>query len=305
VTPPSHPDAVAPERSRWVSSNGVRLRVHEWGDPQATPLLLCHGMFDHGRGFDLLAPRLAERFHVLALDARGHGESGWADSYMWPIDVLDIVNVLGELGRPAHLLGHSKGGGQAQDAALMAPERVIKLVNLDGFGPPDEEGFKGPGELEGDELSIPQRCARYLDSQRKAHERVDWRAYPSFDALVERRGQQNPRLPRAWLRYFVYHAARESEDGWRWRADPLFSTGDFGPFKAAWIGPAWKHLRVPLLAVIGGVPDVWGPIPEDVLAGRLADVPLLERATVKGAGHFIHMEEPAETASLVLDFLAS
>ena len=36
--------------------------MHEWGDPQATPILLCHGMFDHARGFDLLAPRLAERF---------------------------------------------------------------------------------------------------------------------------------------------------------------------------------------------------------------------------------------------------
>ena len=108
-----------------------------------------------------------------------------------------------------------------------------------------------------------------------------------------------------WLRYFVYHAARESEDGWRWRADPNFAASGFGPFKAAWIGPEWKHLQSPLLAIIGGIADVWGPIPEETLAERLANVPELERATVEDAGHFIHMEQPAASAKLMLDFLAA
>ena len=305
MVPPSHAEAVAPERSRWISSNGVRLRVHEWGDPQAVPILLCHGMFDHGRGFDLVAPRLAEHFRVLALDARGHGDSGWADSYPWPMDVFDIVNVLRELGRPAHLLGHSKGGGQVMDAALAAPEWVIKLVNLDGFGPPDEDGFDPPNGPDTRALTVAEQCGAFLDRRRTASQRADWKAYGSFDALVERRGQQNPRLAEIedWLRYFVYLAARESKDGWRWKADPHFAAGGFGPFKAAWIGPQWKHLRSPLLAVIGGIADTWGPIPEETLAERLSHVPELERATVEGAGHFIHMEQPAETARLILDFL--
>jgi pimeloyl-ACP methyl ester carboxylesterase len=303
---PTHPEAVAPERNRWISSNGVRLHVHEWGDPQAVPILLCHGMFDHSRGFDLIAPLLAQRFRVLALDARGHGDSGWADSYLWPMDVLDIVNVLRDLGRPAHVLGHSKGGGQVMDAALVAPEAVIKLVNLDGFGPPDD-GFEPPSGPDTRALGVAEQCGRFLDRRRTASQRKDWKAYASFDALVERRGEQNPRLAEIeeWLRYFVYLAARESEDGWRWKADPHFSSGGFGPFKADWIGPEWKHLRSPLLAVIGGIPDTWGPIPEETLAERLSNVPELERATVEDAGHFIHMEQPVETARLILDFLDS
>ena len=127
------------------------------------------------------------------------------------------------------------------------------------------------------------------------------------DALVERRGQQNPRLALddRWLRYFVYQAARECEDGWRWKADPNFGSGGFGPFKAAWIGPDWKHLQSPLLAVIGGIQDSWGPIPEETLAPRLAHVPELERATVVNAGHFIHMERPTETARLIIDFVSA
>ena len=91
---PEYPGAVAPERSHTVESLGVPLRVHEWGDPAAPAVLMCHGMFDHGRGFDTLAPRLAHRFRVLALDARGHGDSGWADAYLWPADLVDIANVL-------------------------------------------------------------------------------------------------------------------------------------------------------------------------------------------------------------------
>jgi pimeloyl-ACP methyl ester carboxylesterase len=303
MTEPFHPDAVAPERRRWIESNGARLCIHEWGDPGAPPLLLGHGMFDHGRGFDLLAPHLASRFRVLALDARGHGDSGWVDSYIWPMDVLDIVNLLREIGRPAHLVGHSKGGGQVTDAAVIAPERVRKVVNIDGFGPPDDRGFGPPGAPDLSRLSTAQRCGLYLDRRREADRRHEWRPYPSLDELVKRRGEQNPRLEKRWLRYFVYHGSRESEDGWRWKADPHTVAGGFGPFKPEWIGTGWKQLRVPMLAVIGSVSDTWGPLPEPLLWQRLQHVKQLESATIEGSGHFVHMERPAETARLLLDYL--
>ena len=125
---PSYPGAVAPERSRTFVSSGLRLRLREWGDPARAPVVLCHGMFDHGRGFDLLAPRLAERFRVIAIDARGHGDSEWADAYLWASDLLDLANVLASLGRPAHLIGHSRGGGQATDTAARCPELVGKRI---------------------------------------------------------------------------------------------------------------------------------------------------------------------------------
>ena len=305
MTEYSYPDAVAPERGRWIESNGVRLRVHEWGDPTAPPLLLCHGMFDHSRGFDLLAPRLASHFHVLALDARGHGESDWVDTYVWPLDVFDIISVLREIGRPTHLVGHSKGGGQATDAAVLAPGRVRKVVNIDGFGPPDGGGFEQPGAPDLEAMSGPDRCGLYLDRRRGADQRLEWRPYASLEDLVDRRSKQNPRLDRDWLRYFVYHGARESKDGWRWKADPQTVAGGFGPWKPQWIGPGWRRLQAPMLAVIGSMPDTWGPLPEEMLSQRLAYVARLERATVEGSGHFAQMEQPAQTAGLILDFLGS
>jgi len=79
----------------------------------------------------------------------------------------------------------------------------------------------------------------------------------------------------------------------------------FGPWRPEWIGPGWAALRAPMLAVIGSEPDTWGPLPEHVLAERLAHVKQLERCTIQGAGHFVHIERPRQTASAILDFLVS
>lgn len=300
MTEPSYPGAVAPERSRTLVSSGLRLRLREWGDPARAPVVLCHGMFDHGRGFDLLAPRLAERFRVIAIDARGHGDSEWADAYLWASDLIDLANVLASLGRPAHLIGHSRGGGQATDTAARCPELVRQLVNLDGFGPPPE-GFEMPGQ-EGPPKTPPERLAAFLDWRRRAAAHVERRAYPSLDHLVEHRRLQNPRLSREWLRYFQYHGARETERGWTLKVDPHAGRGA-GPWSPDWIAPGWRALRSPLLAVIGSEQDTWGPLPEAILAERLAVVPKLQRGVVQDAGHFMHIEQPERTAALILDFL--
>ena len=295
---PLYPDAVAPERREFFVSDGVRLRVDEWGDPAAPPLVLLHGAFDHGRGFDLLAPHLAQRYRVLALTSRGHGDSDWVDFYAWPSDVTDAVNLLRSLGRPAHLVGHSRGGGQAMDVAAWAPECVRRLVNIDGFGPPPE-GFGPPG-AKPDTRPTPARFADYLDRRRNAVGR-SWRPYPSLDDLVERRRMQNPRLARDWLRYFLFHGARETEAGWVWKTDPEFAHG-FGPWRPEWIAPGWTRLRVPLLAVTGSEPDTWR-LPDAIVEERLSFVADVERAAVAEAGHFVHMERPRETADLLLGFL--
>lgn len=296
---PTYPGAVPPERSRDLESMGIRLRLHEWGDPARAPVLLAHGMFDHARGFDTLAPLLATRFRVVALDARGHGDSAWADAYSWAADLTDLANVLRSLGRPAHLVGHSKGGGQVTDVASQYPELVRQVVNMDGFGP-GAEGFQRPG-MPADTRSPPERFAEVLDRWRGGEERA-WRAYPSLDDLVARRGRLNPRLSGEWLRYFLFHAARPVEGGFRWKVDPA-AAGGFGPFKPEWIAPYWRRLRAPLLALIGSEPDTWGPLPEDLLRERLSHVPRLERATIEGAGHFMHMERPRETSERILSWL--
>ncbi|MGH7788552.1 MAG: alpha/beta fold hydrolase [Candidatus Binatia bacterium] len=294
MSAPTYPGAVEPARQGFVDSGGVRIRVVEWGDAQAPPLLLCHGYWDHARSFALLAPLLADRYRVVALDARGHGDSDRAGNYTWATHVLDIVAVLSWIGAPAHLIGHSFGGGQVVDAACAAGDRARKVVNIDGFGPPPFT----PEELAG----TTARLSTFLDQRRAATQRPDWRPYASLDQLIERRRAQNPLLTLEWLRYFVFHAARQADDGWRWKADPLLAH-NAGPWVPEWIGLGYARLQHPMLAVIGSVQDTWGPLPESILGPRLAGVRRLERATVEGAGHFVHIERPRETAALIRDYL--
>jgi pimeloyl-ACP methyl ester carboxylesterase len=295
MQPPTYPGAVEPERQRTLESVGLRLNLLEWGDPAATPLVMCHGMFDHGRSFATLAPLLAGRYRTIAVDARGHGESEWADAYNWPLDVADIVAVVRSLGRPCYLLGHSKGGGQVTDAACIESSLVLKVINIDGFGPPP---------FGDDPEKLPEDFAQYLDGRRRRGAQHAWRPYAGLDDLIERRKQQNPRLTREWLRYFLYHGARESEDGWRWKCDPLMGDG-FGPWRPDWIGPSYARLLAPMLAITGCEKDTWGPLPEEILAERLSHVRRLQRCTIEGAGHFVHIERPAETAAAIRDFLGS
>ena len=299
MTPPTFPGAVAPERTRRFVSGGLSLCLREWGDPAAAPLVLSHGMFDHGRGFDLLAPHLAERFRVIAIDARGHGDSDWADAYAWGCDVIDVVHVLRSLDQPAHLLGHSRGGGLMTDTAARCPELVRQLVNMDGFGPPPG-GFRFPGEEPA--RTPPEELASFLDWRRRANAHRERRAYATLDDLAEHRRRQNPRLSLEWLRYFQYHGARETDRGWTLKVDPHAGRG-VGPWNPDWIGPGWRSLRAPMLAIIGSEQDTWGPLPEEVLAERLANVPHLDRGVVADAGHFMHIEQPERTARLLLDYL--
>jgi len=291
---PTFPGAVEPERERFVESLGLRIHVVEWGDPAAPPVLLCHGFWDHARSFATLAPLLAERFRVAAMDGSGHGDSDWAGAYMWAGHIHDVVAVLGSFGAPAHLVGHSMGGGHVTDAARTAPELVRQVVNIDGFGPPPLT----PAE----EAQVAERFTGFLDQRRAAASRLDWRPYPSLDHLIERRRAQNPRLTPAWLRYFVFHAARETAAGWCWKADPLLAHG-FGPWRPDWIAPGYARLRAPMLAVVGSEDDTWGPLPDAIIGPRLAGVARLERATIAGAGHFVHVERPRETARAILDYL--
>jgi pimeloyl-ACP methyl ester carboxylesterase len=297
----TYPGAVAPERNRTLTSLGLRLHVAEWGDPAAEPVLLLHGFYDHVHAFDLLAPLLAERFRVVCYDARGHGESEWPDSYSWQTDVLDAIHVLRDLGRPAHIVGHSRGGGLATDCAAQYPDPVRGLVVLDGFGPPP---LSQPNAFQRHRLqgSVPQQLTTWLDWRRGVAARRTFAPASSLEELAARRQVQNPRLSLEWLRYFAAHGSRRVGEGFAWNFDPMASRGA-GPFRPEWIAPGWRRLKAPMLAVVGDEPDTWGPLDESILSERLANVPVLTRATVRGAGHFMHIEKPRETAALIRDFL--
>lgn len=128
------PDRPGCGAARRVELKGPGLQLHAWGDSERPPVLLLHSMAAHSHWWDWVAPRLAERFHVVAVDFRGHGASdrGVPPAYRFDDYVADVAGVLDHLGWTAPLIvGHSMGAYVAARLAATHPDRVVALVIAD------------------------------------------------------------------------------------------------------------------------------------------------------------------------------
>jgi len=295
----SYPGARPPDRRRTVVSHGIRLAVHEWGDPDAPPLMLVHGGFDFARTFDVFAPMLADAgWRVVAWDQRGHGDSDHAAMYSWEADLRDALAVIDSTtSEPVPVVGHSKGGSLMTQFAAALPHRLKALVNLDGL--PHDRPMPDVPDRERTKL-LAEELAGWLDFRRSTATRS--RRPDTLDGLAERRAVLNPRLPLDWLRYLVSVGARRDADGWRWKIDPSLRLGGFGPWRPQWAMTRLPSVAVPLLGVLGLQPETlgWATPPEAVEpwlppTGRLV--------VYEDLGHFVHIEDPERIASLTLEFL--
>lgn len=293
------PDARRPDRQRWVADRGLRLRVHEWGDEDAAPLLLAHGGFDFAGTFDVFAPLLADAgWRVICWDQRGHGDSEHSVLYSWDADVRDALAVLdATTRRRVPFVGHSKGGSLMMQLADAHPHRCSHLVNIEGL--PSRRNWPDVADHERTRL-MADEVAGWLD--RRAASRDRERRPDTIDGLAARRARMNPRLPIEWLRYLVGIGARHDEDGWRWKIDPALRPGGFGPWRPEWSMMRMPGLSMPVLGILGLIPEPmgWGTMREDV-EPWLPPGGVLE--TLEDTGHFVHIEQPSRTAALVLDFL--
>ena len=117
-----------------VGANGLKLHYLEWGNKQGQPIVLLHGFLGHAHVWDRTAPAFQDRYRVLALDQRGHGESGWSQEAAYTIDdhFLDIDTFLTTLELSnAILIGHSMGGRNALFYTACKPSQVARLILVD------------------------------------------------------------------------------------------------------------------------------------------------------------------------------
>src|SRR5262249_49000889 len=125
---------------RFFRSGTLRIHFRDWGDPHLPPLVIVHGLRDHSHSFDDLARALVDRFHVLALDLRGHGDSETTPYYGFRHFLLDLHTLVRALRlERAGLVGHSMGGEVVATYAGCFPDRPAKLVIVEGLGPPPFE----------------------------------------------------------------------------------------------------------------------------------------------------------------------
>jgi pimeloyl-ACP methyl ester carboxylesterase len=276
-------EIVGPASSYYVSQ---RLRLHyvDWGNEAAPPLILIHGGRDHARSWDWVARELRRDFHVVVPDLRGHGDSAWAigGHYTVPEFVLDIAQLLDVLGRfPVTLVGHSLGGAVVLHYAAIYPERVEKLVAIEGLGPP-------PAMLEA-MGSKPrwERTDAWIRQVRDFAAKLP-RRYASIDAAAARMLEENPFLSREQALHLTVHGVARNEDGtFSWKFDNYVRVLFPDRYDMAEVRAAWARIECPTLLMRGA--ESWASDP--VKDGRITAFRDARLVTVPDAGHWVHHDQ--------------
>jgi len=282
--------------SQFVQIRGLRYHVRRWPRAGAPKVLLFHGWMDVSASFQFLVDALRGDWDVYAPDWRGYGLTEWgkSDCYWFPDYIADLDFLLKEIQpqKPAHLVGHSLGGNVVALYAGIRPERVGKLVNLEGFGLP-------PTRPE----QAPRRYKAWLD---ELDERPRLRPYASFAELAERLRKNNPRLPAERAQFLAQHWGREEGGGVVLRSDPAHKVINPLLYRYEEARACWQQVSAPVLWVEAAESDTLKRMKMDPAqqAERRAAFPNLRHETVKQAGHMLHHDQPEAVARLIEEFLA-
>ncbi len=294
----SEPQAseVAGPSSHIYWSQQLRLHYVDWGNESAPPLVLIHGGRDHCRSWDWVARALRDRYHVLAPDLRGHGDSEWLRGT--PYSDFDYFYDLAQLLRqktqfPVRLIGHSLGGGIALRYAGVSPDHVAAIVCIEGWTPPPSVA----PEL----LAAPlhERLAHWVETGPAAQNRRA-RHYGSLGEAEARMHRENPHLTREQARHLTIHGTNQNEDGtYSWKFDRRARGLGLGRVDSAESRELWCRIRCPALLVRGT--ESWA---EDPVESGLLDVFRDARAVaMDGASHFVHHDRLEEFLRIASDFL--
>jgi lipase len=256
----------------------MELNLHEWGDRSAPVVVALHGVNAHGRRFRRLAEeRLADRFHVLAPDLRGHGNSDWEPPWTISTHAHDVLETLDAAGvRSASWIGHSFGGRIVLELAALTPERIDRAALLD------------PAiQL------LPHVGFDFAERERADH------AFDSPDDAIQARLESGAPTPREHLEEEVReHLVRHADGRFRYRYCQSAVVTMYGELCTP--APPPETLRVPTMLLHAGQ---FGLVREEqVDAYRAALDDLIEVVEVPG-GHMVYWDAYEQTAAAVERFL--
>jgi pimeloyl-ACP methyl ester carboxylesterase len=278
-------------RERTLELEHLRLAAREWGPDDGPSALALHGWLDNSASFDGLAPMLPA-FHVVALDLAGHGRSQHRHPSVvhhfidWAPEVVAAADALG-WSRFA-LIGHSMGAGISTLVAGAFPDRVQKLVLLEGAGP-----------LAGDAGIAPTQLATAVAEEHRAAA-TSARIFPDIEAAVQARLHDSD-LDTDSARLLVERGTEAANGGVRFSHDPRLKSRSRLRLTEDQVLAFMAAISCPVLAV--RALQGW-PFPEGLVAARLGVIRDLRRAEVDG-GHHVHLTHPERVAPLITEFLAS
>ena len=299
-----------PSHAQTVPVRTLNYHVHVWGDQPPTPdaplLVLTHGWMDVGASYQFVVDAFSSGFAaartIIAPDWRGFGHSmppTPCDSYYYTDYLADLDALLDHFSpaQPVDLVGHSMGGNIVSWYAGARPQRVRRLVNLEGFGMPQTSPAQAP-----------TRLAQWMDdlqAQRAGNHGL--RGYDSLQAVAERLIKTNPRLATDKALWLAAQWAREDQTGqWQLLADSAHKIVNPVLYRAEEALACMRATTAPVLAVEADDNHLerWfkGAYTLEQYHERLKSLPDYRIAKVENAGHMLHHDQPAAVARLIEDF---
>ena len=282
--------------SIFLDIRGLRYHCRVWGGAGRPKLFMLHGWMDVSASFQFLVDALQRDWQVIAPDWRGYGLSAWgpADSYWFPDYMGDLDRLLAHLEpeRAATLIGHSMGGNIASMYAGVRPERVARLMNLEGFGMSRSEPDKAP--------------ARYAKWLGQLADKPRFRDYADFADLAARMRANNSRLTEARALYLAQHWGRETAAGRVvLRSDPAHKLINPVSYQLEEAMACWRNVAAKVLWIDGAESKTMERM--RINAGdnetRKACFRDLSAHTILDAGHMLHHDQPERLAGLIEAFL--
>jgi pimeloyl-ACP methyl ester carboxylesterase len=291
--------------SEFVPIRNLRYHVRVWGEPQAgvPPLVLVHGWMDVAASWQFVVDAFAQDRHVIAPDWRGYGltEVPSTDNYWFPDYLADLDFLLDHYAAdaPVDLAGHSMGGNVAMLYSGARPQRIRRLVNLEGFGMPATRPAQAPG-----------RYASWMDELKALHRgEKDLKAYDSREGVAQRLMKTNRRLTRDKAEWLAGHWAQEDAPGrWRILGDPAHKVINATLSRVDEVLQVYQAIQAPVLAVEASDDSLgqWWKSRYTLAEyhDRLKSVSDVRISCVEDAGHMLHHDQPVAVARLIEGFLA-
>ena len=292
-------------RSEFIPIRSLTYHVQVWGQPAPgkVPLVMVHGWMDVAASYQFVVDAFAADHYIIAPDWRGYGKTKapGTDNYWYPDYLADLDFLLDHYvqDQPVNLVGHSMGGNVVMQYGGVRPERIRRLVNLEGFGMPATIPAQAPGRL-----------ATWMDELKKLHAGdMDLKAYDSADGVARRLRKTNPRLGQDKADWLARHWAAETADGkWAIQGDAAHKVTNAQLYRADEVLEIYKRLTMPVLAVEASDNslDLWwkGKYTLAEYHERLKLVPSVEIARIEDAGHMMHHDQPEVLATLIERFIA-
>ena len=292
-------------RSEFVPIRQLQYHVRVWGEPAAdkTPLVMVHGWMDVAASYQFMVDAFSQDHHVIAPDWRGYGltDSGGADNF-WQADYLADLDFLLDHyapGRAVNLVGHSMGGGVVMLYAGLRPERVRRLVNLEGFGMPATTPDQAAG-----------RYTRWMDELKQLHRgEKALRPYPDSAGVARRLSKTNPRLSPDKAAWLAQHWARQNSLGeWQILGEAAHKLANATLYRLDEVLAIYALISMPTLAVEADhnqLNEWWkGRLTLAEHHRRLSVLPQVNIARIQDAGHMMHHDQPEQLAALIEGFIA-